>query len=69
MFTRRVHDSGLVPSMGSTGDCYDKSRPTLSRREPWVSSRTHLSLSLPARSPRPLVALFHQPGHHWRILV
>jgi putative transposase len=23
MFTRRVHESGLVPSMGSIGDCYD----------------------------------------------
>ena len=22
-FTRRAHDSGLVPSMGSIGDCYD----------------------------------------------
>lgn len=22
-FTRRAHDSGLVPSMGSVGDCYD----------------------------------------------
>jgi putative transposase len=23
VFTRRVHESGLVPSMGSIGDCYD----------------------------------------------
>jgi transposase InsO family protein len=22
-FTRRVHESGLIPSMGSIGDCYD----------------------------------------------
>ncbi|EEN84883.1 transposase [Rhodococcus sp. IC4_135] len=22
-FTHRAHDSGLVPSMGSIGDCYD----------------------------------------------
>ncbi|MDT7649660.1 MAG: hypothetical protein QOI36_1066 [Pseudonocardiales bacterium] len=22
-FTRRAHDSGLVPSMGSIGDCFD----------------------------------------------
>jgi transposase InsO family protein len=24
-FTRRARDSGLVPSMGSVGDCYDNS--------------------------------------------
>ncbi|MFI6763826.1 transposase [Micromonospora sp. NPDC050417] len=23
VFTRRVHDAGLAPSMGSIGDCYD----------------------------------------------
>ncbi len=29
-FTRRAHDSGLVPSMGSIGNCYDSGQVTSS---------------------------------------
>ncbi len=50
-FTRRVHESGLIPSMGSIGDCYDNAvieafwgrmQPELLNRRTW---RTRIELA------------------------